>query len=103
MSKKLTSIENIVLQDVIQKLRERIKTKESLHNINGGFCNIDFSRCDKYSIFLDYSHGVSDGYSRDLIKGVMEVDRDSFEIISRTDTQKITQEYEEEEVITNLV
>lgn len=99
----LTPMESIVLQDIIQKLREGIKTRNILHNVNGGFCNIDFINCDDHSIFLDYSYGISDGYSREVTKGVMELDREDFEVISTTDTQKITQEYEEEEIVTNLI
>ncbi len=102
-TQNLSPMESMILQDIIQNLRTDIKTNNGLHNVNGGFCNMDFKSCDAHSIFLDYSFGISDGYSREVTKGVIELDRDDFDLIDRQDTQKIIQDYEQEEIIIDLV
>lgn len=101
-SKKLTNLEICQLDDFISVERHKIKKRNALLNVNGGFCNIDFVNCNTNVILLDCSYGISDGYDRDFRKKEIELNRDTFEIINERDYQRVSQEFEKKEIIINL-
>lgn len=79
---KLTPEEVVKVQKFCDELRLNIKRDKYLNKISGGFCNVEFSNCDKNSIFLIATSGTSNDGTSYVTKDSYELDREDFEIMN---------------------
>ncbi len=101
-SKIITSAEQIKVNEFISTKCQEMKQARNLININGGFCTIEVFDVSPESILLDCSVGISDGYSRNITKIEIELDRNTFDVEYEHEYERITQENGEDEIITKI-